>query len=236
MAIAIGDVHGLFHDLYAKIERYGSAISNTDLFILGDANVGFNPTYEKYNLWPALNAYLRQYNTMLYVIRGNHDNPSWFDGKHDFKHIKFLPDYSILHTTDADGNAMLALILGGGISINRTAPRMIENKAWFRDEQFVLDKTFLANVRNVDMVLSHTCPDFCHPTGLSNSIFSWAKNDPTLVDELIIERKSMTAAYNILSENNKIKQWYYGHFHMSVKAIHHQTNFIGLNELEFCTI
>lgn len=234
MAIVIGDVHGRFAELYYKfaVLEDNDILQKKDIFILGDVNVGFHPDFENETLWPTMNKYMTKLKSMLYIVRGNHDNPMWFDGKHNFKRVKFLQDYSVVKSKDIEGDPIKILILGGGISVNRTSTRMVHGKNWWSNEQFYLDSELLMGMKGIDIIMSHTCPWFCPPTGLNNLILDWGKQDPLMPSECVRERERMDEAYKILIENNKIRRWYYGHFHQSLKHVIGDVEFNCLDELE----
>lgn len=232
MSIVIGDIHGKFRELYDNLERIKPTLYGRDIFALGDVNVGFNPEFEKKILWPTLSKFLDEVKAMFYIIRGNHDNPEWFDGMHNYQRIKFLEDYSIVKSFDIEHNPINILVLGGGISINRTSRNFKEGENWFKDENFILDKKLLKSMRNINVVLSHNCPWFCQPNGINMLIQDWAQQDPTLPDDIINERNEFTDAFTILQSKNKLKRWYYGHMHQSLKFRHNDVEFQCLNELE----
>lgn len=233
MAVAIGDTHGALQSLYKYIESNCCDCKGHDLFLLGDSQVGFNPENEKLHVWPRLNSLLINVNSILYIVRGNHDNPEWFDGKHNFSNIIFLEDYSIVKSYDFLGEPIKILVLGGGISINRTSSQLIPGKSWFKDEGFKLNKSFLDSVRDIDIVVSHNCPDFCQPRGLNMMIESWTQADPTICHDITTERAEITSAYNIIRKHNNLRRWYYGHMHQSLQYYHDDVEFTCVNILDF---
>ena len=60
---------------------------------------------------------------------------------------------------------------------------------------------------------------------------SFAAYDPTLLEDLTNERQALAIAYETLKEKNKIKKWFYGHFHTTEKTEHEDTIFhvLGIN-------
>ena len=65
------------------------------IFSCGDFGVGFgynNPREEKkeHKKLSILNDFLNKRNIFLYVVRGNHDNPIFYDGNHNFSNIIFM--------------------------------------------------------------------------------------------------------------------------------------------------
>ena len=79
---------------------------------VGDFGAGFRKDFLDDMLY--LNDVLNEYNVTLYVIRGNHDDPKFFNGNHNWGNLKLLKDYTVL---DLEGKKIL--LIGGAISIDR---------------------------------------------------------------------------------------------------------------------
>ena len=90
-----GDIHGeikrLVHDATYRLK-----IRCADILVVGDFGAGFgrpNSMDVRYReVCPALEAN----DICLYTIRGNHDDPAFFDGAHDYERLHFLPDYKMI--------------------------------------------------------------------------------------------------------------------------------------------
>ena len=81
-------------------------------------------------------------------------------------------------------------------------------------------------------MVTHTAPTFCYPTVFNNLVYSFAANDPTLLDDLTKERKLLTELFDYLKEtDNNITHHYYGHFHADkVESINDTKHvLIGIN-------
>ena len=66
-------------------------------------------------MFSTLNAVLRKINSVLYCIRGNHDDPSYFnDNIINKSNVKLIKDYSIISVGDKN-----ILCIGGAVSIDR---------------------------------------------------------------------------------------------------------------------
>ena len=109
-----GDIHGEFNQLVHKLcVQY--AMRDTLLIVAGDCGFGFdNPGY--YDEMVKKNSRrMSEANNWIVFVRGNHDNPAYFDGE-TFRHRRFIavPDYSIIQ---ACGHTILCV--GGAISIDR---------------------------------------------------------------------------------------------------------------------
>ena len=188
-----------------------------------------------------LNDFLNEREIQLYVIRGNHDNPKFFDGHlmNHFDNIHLLPDYTVINV---DGVNILGV--GGAVSVDRR-PRMREQLEYARvgrevelhwhDEVFVLDEEKLKTFENIDIVVTHTAPDFCKPDnkfGFGYLVEQFAQDDPKLYDDLREERTLLTKMCDIIKEKNKPDYWFYGHFHNNWKANIDGINYrlLGINE------
>lgn len=239
MAFLVGDVHGRYEDLYIKLSRFKKEIRKNDVVLLGDSMVGYNPTFEKFQLWPKWNTFFRNLKSTLYLIRGNHDDPSWFDGGHDFPHVKFVQDYSIIKTKSGHCNKLLTLLaIGGGISINRLHRTMKEGKNWFKDEVVRFEHDKLINIKDkIDILISHTCPSICADRLSSTLILdSWLKFDENLYSDLRQERQNMDNILDYLIHNNKPYSWYYGHMHQSHQIKEYDIIFKCLDQLEIIMV
>jgi UDP-2,3-diacylglucosamine pyrophosphatase LpxH len=236
----IGDVHGKWGLIRDKIKYYN--LENVLVFQTGDFGVGFNyndprePKKERKRLLE-LNAFLKKRNICLYVIHGNHDNPVFFDGNHNFTNLIFMQDYDVVEVGEHR-----ILGIGGATSIDRKPnhhfkdymgynyPGRREGVNWWPGaEKIVYDEEKLATIAGVDVVITHTAPDFVYPPVLGQTIYKWCDCDPGLKAELIVERELVTKIYKKLDEINVIKFWFYGHFHRTNTQKHELTKFCLLD-------
>lgn len=205
MPLYIGDTHGNFHNILNKMNRY--LLSDCNIVHVGDFGAyDFNISKIK-----AFDTLLKLNNIKMFVVRGNHDDPSFFDGR-TIGNITFVADYTVL---ELDGDRILCI--GGAVSVDRVV-RIERGLDYHTDEKLIFNQNILEGIRDVNVLVTHTAPDFCFPItnyGYDGFIQSYAKNDRTLIDELIEERKNLTKIFEILKKNNKIEQHYYGHFHKS---------------------
>jgi hypothetical protein len=163
-------------------------------------------------------------NVFIWAIRGNHDYKPYFDNDpFGFTNIKLVPDYTVLNLCDKN-----ILCIGGAVSVDRMW-RMTklqkqgihdgnDLKSWWVDEVFNLDIDKLSTYRDIDIVVTHTAPDYCpidntfgfgpFVEGIINET-----GDTELKTDLLVERNQLTQAFQILNENNNITHAYYGHFH-----------------------
>lgn len=216
-----GDIHGEFRTLMFNIKRL--EIENSVIILAGDCGVGFEKNLHYAQLYNTLAKTLEATNNLLILIRGNHDDPAYFDGKKiDFERMKCIPDYSVVL---AAGRKVLCI--GGAVSIDRKYRlqtmdidklRGREPKPlYWEDEAAVFNSQVLSKLRDmaIDTVVTHTCPSFCHPVS-KEGIGSWLLQDSELRNDLNAERGEMDKIYNqLIADNHPLRSWYYAHFHQS---------------------
>lgn len=225
--VVAGDIHG---DFEALVDKCGIQYGMTDTLIIvaGDCGFGFQrPNYYE-DLYMKLSNRLSKANNWIVFVRGNHDNPAYFDGKQvNYKRWKAVPDYSILK---ACGHTILCV--GGAISVDRTyrlsemygmtvvieEDRRLEVAYYWPDEKPVYDEAKLAAINEVcaiDVVVSHTAPSFCELIS-RQGIQNWLTKDEDLLQDIKAERKVMDniQAY-LYAHSHPVDYWFYGHFHQS---------------------
>ena len=239
----IGDVHGKF-DLLEDYVKERDFLNNCILIVAGDCGFGFKPLHAYIWHMEILNFTLSLKNIILYFIRGNHDDPSYFSNmKINFSNIKTIPDYSIIEV----GNENI-LCIGGGVSIDRVYRKNKDNDrkeiydsiepkidffpSYWENELPNYNEEKLHEIHEsgiiLNYVITHTSPSFCFKYGIQG-LEKWIENDDTLLDDLHKERDIMSNIYDNLVENkHPIKKWIYGHFHK-----HHEEN---INSIHFITL
>ena len=245
----IGDVHGEWDKLLGKIKDYD--LNNFYLFVLGDFGVGFGlftqrEVIKENRRLANLNTSLKKRNITMFVIRGNHDNVSFFDGTHNLSNLVFLSDYDTIQLNEKN-----FLAVGGGLSIDRFGCNYISEKtgrrvickprklgySYWEDELPVYDEEKINIIPfNIDIVLAHTAPHYCYPfIELKNGDFKqWEENYPNLIEDMKNERKIMTKIFEKLMGNgHKVLNFFYGHFHETHREGRDGINFILLDILEF---
>lgn len=250
MILLLGDIHGNFNHLKHIIES--KQINDCHIIQVGDFGIGFNYSITNNKMiLKDLNEFLAEKNIIMYAIRGNHDNPSYFKkefhDKHDlhYSNVKLIEDYTVL---ELDGQRILCV--GGAVSIDRESRQYEDYEylkmglirdSWWKDEVFNYDEDKIKDLRNIDIVITHSSPAEVLPiNSIMNENMShgyivekFAENDTTLKNDLNTERRNISKLMLTLLENNNIKTWYYGHFHNSKNQTYKNINFIllGINEL-----
>lgn len=75
--------------------------------------------------------------------------------------------------------------------------------------------------------------NFCEPLTMSGVVYEYLKKDGGLLQDLRIERDNITKLVNMVMSNNKLKGFYYGHYHKSFRFYHNDCEFVGLDIDEF---
>lgn len=248
----IGDVHGCFpqfrntvYSVHMADERHRKIKTNepTLWIVCGDIGLGFNKDEYYAQIFNEFNEQCAKRNISIILVRGNHDDPSYFnDEKINYSNIKAVSDYSVLQT-----RVLTILCVGGGLSIDRSWRKSEEIKRnkyskskrykyYWEDEMPIFSKEKLDDLKEqgiiVNAIASHTAPSFCYPLAKDAS-FSWFRVDNKLRDDLKIERETMDSIFNWFKENEQpIMFWGYGHFHTSNLALIEDCAYLALCECE----
>ncbi len=88
----------------------------------------------------------------------------------------------------------------------------------------------------IDTVVTHTAPSHCELFS-KNNLNPWAENDPSLIEDIQIERKTMDILlHHLKTDNHPISHWYYDHFHQSWHSAIDGILYQMLDIMEFCQI
>lgn len=210
--IFIGDTHG--NHAHIKWVIRHRKIENQELIHVGDFGVGFVSEETEMKILTEFNEFLKGKGNILHVFRGNHDDPVYFKGQHLFSNLKLHKDYTVL---DIENKKILGI--GGAVSIDRV-PRRLETRSHWEDELFVLNEEFLKEVRDIDILVTHTTPSYIPPINVPGNwpmiVKHFARNDEDLCGDLTHERNLLDIAFDTLTANNNITHHFYGHFHQDI--------------------
>ena len=241
----LGDIHGEYKPIYKYFKSY--KLTDVDIIQVGDFGVGFYHN-DKRNIikddkeLQNLSDYLGRRNSKIYVLRGNHDDPKYFDGSFvKYENIIFLVDYEPFNL-----NGINYLPIGGAISIDKglnpydTRKKVGRVKKvgrriginWWPDEEIVFKPDVLKELTDINIVLTHSAPDFALPYGIGK-VSTENKDNPGLVMSILEERNILSKIFDILKEKNNITHWFYGHFHKSNKITFNDVELVGVNIDEF---
>ena len=203
-----------------------------------------------------LNKKLSERNINLFLFRGNHDNPLFFNrivtdkDRFMMSNVKVLPDYTVLTI-----NGINVLIVGGGISVDRLlridrdsrtrrkwlllckdkteedAKRCIPGTYW-EDEAPILNTDAIEELTNdgfsISACLTHVAPSFVYPFS-KDGIKHYLKMDSNLAFDTDKERITMDAILNCLMDlKHPLKEWIYGHYHCHHEEEHDGIKYITL--------
>lgn len=223
------------------MEKYD--LHDCSIVFCGDVGLGFKPV-NKWFQWIhglKLPSLLKKRKVDLYFIRGNHDNPAWFDDKTLVtQYLKAVSDYSVLSSANHN-----ILCVGGGVSIDRSERELQMNFAisqyckfhpsatlvearehitqlYWPDEIPVYNEPVIDSLTcQIDTVCSHVAPNEFVPLP-GPFAREWFRVDVGLINDCAIERQTMSNVLTRLLENqHPLTKWYYGHYHF------YQTNTVG---------
>jgi len=213
--VVCGDIHGRFEVIYGNIH-----IENSLIIVAGDCGFGFNkPAHYDHLYTTKMSRCLNKKGNTVLFVRGNHDDPAYFDG-HLFakKRAICIPDYAVVRTLEHT-----ILCIGGATSIDRLIRKAREARhstsLYWTEEQPVFSPEKIQEITDadirIDTVITHTCPSFCEPT-TKIGLEEWIKNDQPLADDVRHERQLMDSIwYELHRQGHPVRQWWYGHFHFS---------------------
>ena len=249
-------------DLARKLKKMSSSMSNSAnrvvkgslIVVLGDNGFGTAPEAKIIKFLTDKNKILAYNNINVVFIRGNNDDPSYFDGeKINFSNIKAVPDYSVLETKNKN-----ILCVGGAISADRTwkkeQEKRVSKKLFWESEAPVFNpeliKEAVENFKHIDYVLSHSAPSFLNVGVDMSNIKDWEEKDKDLQKDIDNERTCMDKVFECLRDNgSKPLFWGFGHFrnelaekrsntifvsfinHNINRTIDDEINFMAMNEL-----
>ena len=120
----IGDVHGALRGVAGHIKRYD--LHDCALIFCGDIGFGFEKDEYYEQVYRKLRPLLSKQNIYLFFLRGNHDNPSFFDDKR-IAHKRFtaVSDYSVIQSfaledVEKTTPTHSVLCVGGAPSVDRS--------------------------------------------------------------------------------------------------------------------
>jgi len=216
----LGDTHGknkqiASHLMKGKADR----LERKMVVHVGDFGIGFmSDIREEIRKLDILNTSLVEQNIWLYIIRGNHDDPSWFDGTPIFtSNIVFVRDHTLFTVALKDRTKPVKIYCNGGaVSIDR-----IRGKNW-KDEKFTCpsDIELLEIPTDLDVIVTHNRPLGCHPTVYNDAVMRWCTLDNELDFDLRKEQVEMKRMFDSIRKHNDVRNnilHYFGHYHWSHK-------------------
>ena len=214
----VGDIHGKWDALFKEIDSFD--MCDCTLICVGDLGVGFKDSHAKeIRALQFANDFFTARNIQFLSIRGNHDNPAYFNGEIEtFSNLRLVPDYHVETLNDKK-----FLFVGGAISIDRKLRKL--GFSYWSNETFKLDHS---KIQKCDVLITHSAPTWNGPIEKSGIMSHYCQKDETLWDECMTERKQ----HDILIKLTGPKRHYCGHFHQFNIVDFDGCVSIILNELE----
>ncbi|PBC73856.1 metallophosphoesterase family protein [Fibrobacter intestinalis] len=217
-----GDIHGELSNLVWKASHQ-LKIRNADILVVGDFGAGFGRPKSMDVAYAKICTTLVENDICLYTIRGNHDDPSFFDGSHDYERLHFLPDHRIVELC---GKKIYPI--GGAVStdidlvdpLTRKSRRMQNDalvkfgsskRIWWPDEA---PSKALENIpKTTDIIVSHEAPLSFEP-----SLTREAHVRDDTWQKVVESRRYLDDVLKAVLP----PRWFYGHYHC-----HFEGNFQG---------
>lgn len=214
-----GDIHGKLKTLVWKlVEQY--KIENADVIMLGDIGVGFGRPKSLEVMYKSVEQRLLRSDIKLWGIRGNHDDPSYFNGSIVYPFLELLPDHLVVEIGD-----WKVYPIGGAISEDREERLQKRSKypIYWKGEGIERKGENFDYPPKVDIVVSHESPISFQPIPERPDYV-----DPDLWEEIMEDRRYL------LDVHVKVRSgyWFYGHYHKSYEGESGLTLYRGLDELE----
>jgi len=220
----VGDLHGNYNPILDCLDN----IEKDSLIIqVGDCGVGFRLNHIQRMILIEIQKQLKEKNSKLYIIRGNHDNPSIFPNQID--NIYHLNDY-----TYKEINGLKWLFVGGATSIDRYS--RTENHNWWKDEIVVYNPDKCKE--KCDVLITHTSGVRCSPHDsdeeLKKIISLYVPDLGNHQDIMFNDLKNERQKIEKILIKTQPKFHYYGHYHFSkyeiIDGCH--TYLLNINEIK----
>ena len=230
----VGDLHGLFELFRFKLKEL--KITNSIFIVAGDCGFGFEKKGHYLNIYRKFSKLLLENNITILFVRGNHDDPSYFDGfELNYKNFTCIPDYSVISFNNEN-----ILCIGGAVSVDRMSRKIDEINSGFKyklywpNEPVLYRPRILKQIKNdcidINHVVTHTKPSFIPPYG-KEGVSLFIEDDPKLEEDLNNENQIMNNIFNDLVKKYcyQINNWVFGHFHQHSLNFHEGVRFINLD-------
>ena len=231
-----GDIHGELSNLVWKASRQ-LKIRNADILVVGDFGAGFGRPKSTDVAYAKVCAELNEKDICLYTIRGNHDDPAFFDSSHDYERLHFLPDH---HAIELCGKKIYPI--GGAVSTDidlidplmRKSRRMQNNslirfgsskRIWWPDE--APSKAPENLPETVDIIVSHEAPLSFEPPLMRETHV----HDDTR-QKVVESRRYLDFVLNTVRPS----RWFYGHYHKHYEGHFQGTHYLCLDIAEMTQV
>lgn len=215
MIYVTGDKHANFNAVFNFCHKNNTSINDL-LIILGDAGINYFASKKDQNL----KEQLKKYPVTLFCIHGNHEerpeNIETYKTKKFHDGIVYYEDKypNILFAKDGEiyvFNNRKVLVIGGAYSVDKYF-RLKRGYRWYESEQLTSEEkdnilNMIKQKKDIDIVLSHTCP------------YNYLPREVFLsgIDQRTVDN-SMELFLNKIEESLNYKIWYCGHYHIDKKV------------------
>ena len=200
--IFLGDTHGEWDTVFRVLD--GHEIQDVLLIHVGDIGVGFVSPEKQKRQFDILNDRFKKRKINFVGIKGNHDDPKYFDGSVCMSNFELLPDY-----TKREINGEKFLFIGGAVSVDRL--RRTPEVSWWSGEEIVFKPEL---IDKCDVLVTHSAPIWNGPNDKAG-ISGWCDRDPTLWDDCSRERRVMNEIIRLSQPTSH----FCGHFHCQSIAV-----------------
>jgi hypothetical protein len=194
---------------------------NGVMIVAGSCGFGTKPIEYFEKRFSELNEYLVSSNFHILFVRGNNDDPSYFDEeKINFSNIKTLASNCVVKLSQYS-----CLCIGGGISFDREWKKEKSKEygttMYWDNEGIDFDIKEIEDAikeNDIACVITHEIPSFVSPStgGYRNN--RWFKNDKTLLADTIKCRTKLDSVYNeLVKADKKPYVWWHTHIDNSNK-------------------
>ena len=170
-----GDDDGMPRPISPKRNYNRNGLYNNSVIIVaGDCGFGFSKLEYYNDILTKANELFFNTNTHIIFVRGNHDDPKYFNEELiNFSNIKTVQDYSVIKTM-----FLTTLCIGGAVSVDRLWRKQQEirlnryskskrHRLYWEGEECFLNENIIQELDDnnikIDSVVTHTCPSFCLP-------------------------------------------------------------------------
>lgn len=199
--IIVGDTHGIneFKDIVERFVPNDSCVVH-----IGDCGIGFSRRDGE--RIKKVDKICKDKNIQVYIIRGNHDNPYYWDNDvFELTNVKLVKDYTRLIFP----NTREALCVGGGVSVDRID--RIKGVSYWKDE---ITQYLPEYCTPCDYMFIHDAPSYCNlPTvSLKQNFRYYVEKDSKIMSDAQLQRETIDKIVALC----KPKKIVGGHFHNSI--------------------
>lgn len=216
-----GDIHGKLKTLVWKLVEQ-KKITDADVILVGDIGVGFGRPKSFEVLYKSVERRLERSNIKLWGIRGNHDDPNFFNGSIKYPFLELLPDHKLVEINDFKVYPM-----GGATSTDREdrLKTMQHSKypIYWKGESVEKKDDNFNYPPKVDIIVSHEAPISFKPIPERLDEIS-----PEIWEEILEDRRYLERVKVLIRSG----YWFFGHYHKSYDGECGLMIYRGLGELE----